>query len=489
MHFIVKVFPEIIIKSPPVRKRFIKQLRDNLRLLVAEIGPGIKVDRDWEKVEVWADDGDLEPQEAARREARVAEVLAHTPGIGSFLRVLEFPLGDLQQIFEDTLSCWRGKLAGKTFCVRVKRNGTHEFGSNDVERYVGGGLAQHTDNAGVELRKPDVTVRLEIKGERLFVVSSQTPGLGGFPLGSQESVLSLISGGFDSTVSTYLTMKRGIRTHFCFFNLGGRQHELGVKEVAYFLWHKYGASHPVKFITVPFEGVVSEILQHVDNAYMGVVLKRMMLRAASQVAETLKLPALVTGESVAQVSSQTLPNLSVIDRVTDTLVLRPLITMDKGEIIDISRVIGTETFAASMPEYCGVISVRPTTRARMDKVQVAEEKFDFAVLEQAVSEYRVADVRELAESVDASVELTVVNQLPPGAVVIDIRHPDEESLKPLALADAPVLKIPFYTLNKALAQLDIDKSYFLYCDKGIMSQLHASHLADDGHTNIGVYRP
>ncbi|MBU2887799.1 tRNA 4-thiouridine(8) synthase ThiI [Gilvimarinus agarilyticus] len=489
MHFIVKVFPEIIIKSPPVRKRFIRQLRDNIRSQVVEVSSDIRVSRDWEKVELIASDAGLSDQEVAQREARVTEILAHTPGIGSFLKVLEFPLGDMHQNFEQVLACWQGRLVGKTFCVRVKRSGRHDFTSTDVERYIGGGLAQHTENAGVVLKKPDVTVRLEIKDDRLLVVSSLRRGLGGYPLGSQESVLSLISGGFDSTVSTYLTMKRGIRTHFCFFNLGGRQHEMGVKEVSYFLWNKYGVSHPVKFITVPFEGVVSEILQNVDNSYMGVVLKRMMMRAASQVAAELKLPALVTGESVAQVSSQTLPNLNVIDRVTDTLVLRPLVTMDKGEIIDISRHIGTETFAASMPEYCGVISVRPTTRAKLDKVVAVEEKFDFAVLEQAVQNKIVSDVRDLAESVMPEQPLDIVSSLPVGGVIIDIRHPDEEALKPLAVGDAEVLKIPFYTLNNALGQLEGEKRYYLYCDKGIMSQLHASHLVEDGQSNIGVYRP
>src|SRR5690606_3472936 len=172
--------------------------------------------------------------------------------------------------------------------------------------------------------------------DRLFVIANKNRGLGGYPLGEQDPVLSLISGGFDSTVSTYLCIKRGLRAHYCFFNLGGRAHELGVKEVAYYLWNKYGSSHRVKFITVPFEDVVREILESVDNAYMGVVLKRMMLRAAEKVAASLEIPALVTGESVAQVSSQTLINLSVIDRATDMLVLRPLSTMDKGEIIGIS---------------------------------------------------------------------------------------------------------------------------------------------------------
>ena len=178
---------------------------------------------------------------------------------------------------------WRDK----TFCVRVKRTGSHDFTSNQVEQYVGGGLNQNTEAAGVKLKNPDVTVRLEIKDDNFYVIESTQPGLGGFPIGTQDSVISLISGGFDSNVASYLSMKRGLRTHFLFFNLGGRAHELGVKEVAHFLWSKYGASHSVKFITVPFEEVVAEILEKVDNSQMGVILKRMMLRAASQVAGKL----------------------------------------------------------------------------------------------------------------------------------------------------------------------------------------------------------
>src|SRR5690606_29527897 len=160
----------------------------------------------------------------------------------------------------------------------------------------------HTQARAVSLHQPEMLVSLEIKHDRLFVIANKTQGLGGFPLGTQDAVLSLISGGFDSTVSTYLCIKRGLRAHYCFFNLGGRAHELGVKEVAYYLWNKYGSSHRVKFVTVPFEEVVREILTKVDNSYMGVVLKRMMLRAAEQVAASLEIPALVTGESVAQVS-------------------------------------------------------------------------------------------------------------------------------------------------------------------------------------------
>lgn len=484
MHFIVKVFPEIIIKSPPVRKRFIKQLRDNLRRLLQPLSDDIHVKRDWEKVEVQAPGGD----EVLTRQ--VADVLARTPGIDAYALVQAYPLGDLDDILAKTRAHWAEALAGKTFCVRVKRSGKHEFSSTDVERYVGGGLLQQTDAAGVDLHNPDITVRLEVKRQWLFVVAHLERGLGGYPLGAQsDAVLSLVSGGFDSIVASYLTMKRGMRTHFCFFSLGGHAHEMAVKEVSYYLWHKYGASHNVQFVTVPFEGVVAEILEKVDNAYMGVILKRMMLRAASRVAEELDLKALVTGESVAQVSSQTIPNLNAIDRATDTLVLRPLVTMDKRDIIQLSRHIGTETYSANVPEYCGVISVKPTTAAKLYRVEAEEERFDSNVLEQAVAERRVTPIHHLVDAGEPELEVPIETELGEGAVVIDIRHPDEIALKPLALPEESLLQIPFFRLNTQYPSLDDSRQYLLYCEKGVMSQLHAAHLSDAGYRNIGVYRP
>ena len=483
MKFIVKFFPEITIKSKPVRKQFVKQLYDNLRKLLRAIDPDVEVVRVWDKITV-VGSGD----EEQRRQEFIA-VLSNTPGIAHFLDVKEFPLGDLQDIFENTRQLWGDKLAGKTFAVRCRRVGQHDFSSGDIERHVGGGLNQHCDTGGVDLRKPDVTVRLEVRDDRLYVVNQRHEGLGGFPLGSLDPVLSLISGGFDSTVSTYLTMKRGMRTHFCFFNLGGRDHEIGVKEVALYLWMKYGASSRVKFVIVPFENVVSEILKNVDDSQMGVVLKRMMLRAADKVAGQLSVKALVTGESVAQVSSQTLTNLSVIDSVIDTLVLRPLITSDKGDIIDVARKIGTEEFAAVMPEYCGVISVKPTTRAKPEKIERQEQKFDFSVLEDAVNSARYLNIDEVANDEVAVQDVEIINIPVQDAVIIDVRHPSEEDRKPLKLSGVEIQKIPFYELHGQFAELDKSRSYLLYCDKGVMSRLHASHLVEQGYKNVKVYRP
>ncbi|ARN73576.1 tRNA uracil 4-sulfurtransferase ThiI [Oceanicoccus sagamiensis] len=483
MQFIVKFFPEITIKSKPVRKQFVKALRNNLRILLRPLDPEVDVQSDWDKITVSSQTDD----ESLR--LQMVEVLSCTPGIAHFLDVKEFPYIDMHDAFEKTASLWGDRLAGQSFVVRCKRVGKHDFSSHQLEQYIGGGLNQHHETGGVDLHNPDVTVRLELRDDKLFIINQRHDGLGGFPMGSLDSVVSLISGGFDSTVSTYLTMKRGMRTHFCFFNLGGRDHEIGVKEVALYLWMKYGASSRVKFISVPFEGVVSEILKNVDDSQMGVILKRMMLRAGTQVAEKLSVQALVTGEAVAQVSSQTLTNLTVIDSATDMLVLRPLIASDKEDIIRISRQIGTEEFAAAMPEYCGVISVKPTTRAKPLKIEHEEGKFDFSVLDKALEDAAYINIDAIADEELSVQDVEVLNVPIQDGVIIDVRHPSEEERKPLKISNVDIQKIPFYDLHTRFAELDKSKSYLLYCDKGVMSKLHASHLVEQGYTNVKVYRP
>ncbi|WP_163835978.1 tRNA uracil 4-sulfurtransferase ThiI [Spartinivicinus ruber] len=483
MKFIVKLFPEITIKSKPVRQRFVKQLRRNIRWTLKPIDPEIEVIGSWDKIEV------VTQQQEKSITQQIAEKLSHTPGICQILEVVDYPLVDLDDMLDKVAAIIGDSLVGHSFCVRCKRSGHHEFTSTDVERYIGGGLHQRIADTSIKLKGPDITVKLEIKNKRFYVVKSVLPGLGGFPLGTQDGVLSLISGGFDSTVSSFLTMKRGLLTHFCFFNLGGHAHEIGVKEVAYYLWNKFGSSHRVKFVTVPFEHVVAEILQNVDKSYMGVVLKRMMLRAASKVAEGLEVEALVTGEAIAQVSSQTLVNLSVIDEVTNNLVLRPLITMDKQDIINTARAIGTEDFAKNIPEYCGVISVNPTTRARRHKVEDVESNFNFAVLDQAVTDRREVLINDIIQDDLKAAEVEVLSIPLPNSVILDIRHPTEEELNPLKMDNNEVKTIPFYQLNTAFKQLDASQQYMLYCDKGVMSRLHAMHLKDEGYKNIKVYRP
>ena len=488
MQFLVRFFPEITIKTRPVRKRFIKILRRNLRTLLSRLDKDVQVMGDWDILEITTQ------RSGERAAAEFMEVLTCTPGLSVVMKVQKLPLTDFDQMVESLLPIHQKQLPGRTFAVRCKRQGSHSFNSVDVERHIGAALIERCKPAGVDLSNPQITVRLEIRHNDLYVVEEFRRGLGGYPLGTQEAVLSLISGGFDSAVSSYRCIKRGLLTHYLFFNLGGKAHELAVKELAVYLWLRYGASQRVKFIRVPFEGVVEEILTRVDNSQMGVVLKRMMMRAAGRVADSLQVDALVTGESVAQVSSQTLPNLALIDRVTDKLVLRPLITSDKQEIIDIARAIGTEEFSKNVPEYCGVISVKPTTRARLERIEAEEARMDMSILDMAVSNREVQRIDRVVEGLGHfAVEPDEYASVPAQATVLDIRHPDEQDRSPLRLrgadASADVVHMPFYQLRSQFTALDPERQYLLYCDKGIMSRLHASHLKDAGHRNVAVYRP
>ena len=481
MKFIIKLFPEIMIKSDSVRKRFIKILTSNIRNVLLRETENVAVIRNWDFIEVRA--------KVAEEAPMVLDLLQRTPGIHHILEVEEYPFETMHDIFEQTLAQVRPQLEGKTFCVRVRRKGKHEFRSLDVERYVGGGLNQHIESARVKLTQPDVTIRIDIEHDKMLLVKARHEGLGGYPIGTQEDVLSLISGGFDSGVSSYMLIRRGSRVHYCFFNLGGAAHEIGVKQMAYHIWSRYSTSHKVRFVAINFENVVGEILEKVDNGQMGVVLKRMMVRAASKVAQRFDIQAIVTGEALGQVSSQTLTNLRLIDKAADALVLRPLITHDKEQIIAMAKTIGTDDIAKSMPEFCGVISKNPTVKAIESRILEEEGHFNFDVLEEAVQQAQYLDIREIAQQTEQEVtSVETTSELGENDVILDIRSPEETEESPFTLEGVTVKVFPFYKLSSQFGSLDQSKQYLLYCQRGVMSKLQALYLKENGFSDVKVFR-
>ena len=167
--------------------------------------------------------------------------------------------------------------------------------------------------------------------------------------------------------------------------------------------------------------------------------------------------------------------------------MRPLITMDKQDIISISRETGTEEFAAVMPEYCGVISDKPTTCAKLEKIEKEEGNFDFDVLKRAFDNRKVENIDQLYQSNQNIADIEIVNMPNVSDIIIDIRHPHELALKPLFLTNNKILTIPFFKLQSDKA-LDKNNQYLLYCDKGVMSQLQAEELIAKGF-NAKVYQP
>jgi len=475
--FILKLFPEIMVKGSSAKRQMVGQLYNNLIKMLGRFSEDINVRKFSDKIEV------VTPIAFV---VEVRQLLLDTPGIEQVLEALQFDkVETLDEIKVKVGEVSHHEIEGKTFVVRAKRSGTHDFRSTQLEQTVGGYMLATYPSNGVDLHNPEVTIRIELLNNQLNIITKKYKGLSGFPLGTQGDILSLMSGGFDSTVASYLTMKRGIKTHFIFFNLGGVAHEIGVKQVALYLWSKFGSSHKVKFISVPFDDVLTEIFASTHETYMGVTLKRLMLLASEKIANEMEIDALLTGESVAQVSSQTLRNLALIDKVSNKLILRPLSTMNKPEIIDIANTIGTRRFAESMPEYCGVISKNPITHGSYKRMEREAKRFDYTVLDKAVEDAQHINVDEILDDVTTNTAIEVVNELSDDFVVIDIRAEDD-----CIETSCKSIKIPFHRLKSEFKKLPQDKEYLLYCEKGIMSQLHAQYLRDaEDAKNVRVYRP
>lgn len=479
--FLIKLFSEIIIKSHSVRMAMIKTLNNNIRNVLKHFGVECKIQSKWDKLMVKCDD--------SIDRNHLIEILKNIPGIHSLLEVECSIFNDLHDIYLQTKTLYENQLKGKTFCVRVKRKGNHNFTSIDAEKYVGGGLNQNVESNGVKLSNPDLQINIEIDQNQLYLVKNSHLGLGGYPLSTQEDVLSLISGGFDSGVSSFKFIKRGCKVHYCFFNMGGRDHEIGVKQESHFLWNKYGSSHRVKFYSVPFEPVIAEILEHINKHLMGVILKRMMMRVASRIAKDHGIKAIVTGESVGQVSSQTVTNLSVIDQVTDTMILRPLIVSDKQEIIDQCREIGTIEIAESMPEYCGVISQKPTTHAKLEDILKEEENFNFEILDKVIADTVCTDIKDIEKETQKTLtEVSTVSSIEENEIIIDIRNQEEIDEQPLVINNIKIITIPFYKISTSFGDLDQSKTYLLYCKNGVMSRIQALYLKEQGYDNVKVYK-
>ena len=476
--FILKFFPEIMIKGSSAKRQMINQLHMNLKNILGKISEDIALRKFFDKIEI------VTPIEHIN-EVRVK--LVQTPGIEQILEALQFDnMNSLEDIKEAVNKVVSSQIQNKSFVLRAKRSGNHDFKSPELERAVGGYILSRNKTSKVDLHNPDITLNIELLNNQLNIISSKYKGLSGFPIGTQGDILSLMSGGFDSTVASYLTIKRGIKTHFIFFNLGGLAHEIGVKQVALHLCNNFQSSHRIKFISIPFDDVLEEIFRSTPESYMGVTLKRLMLKASQQVAKDMEIDALLTGESVAQVSSQTLRNLALIDEACDMLVIRPLATMNKPEIIDLAAKIGTKRFAENMPEYCGVISKNPIVHGSHKRMQLEAKKFNYDVLDTAVKNAVSINVDEIVDDIKNIATTPTVSDISnKDYTIIDIRN-EEECINTVC----ETIKIPFFKLKNEFPKLDQNKEYLLYCDKGIMSQLHAQYLIDThNYKNLKVYRP
>lgn len=484
MKYIIKISPEITIKSKPVRKQCLLMVKNNIKkhFNFNEINVNVTWNRDRLNLD-WDDD-------------KIPEILTRIPWIAHFMEVESFNLPEVEDeifhfIFEKAKDFYLDKIEWKTFVARVKRTWNHNFKSIDLERYVWGGLLKQAKDTKVKIKNADVTVNIEVKDKKVHIVKYIIEWIWGYPVWFQDKVLSLISGWFDSGVSTYSMMKRWCEVDYLFFNLWGSAHELGVKQVSYYLWKTFSVPHKrARFITVNFEEIIAELLTKVNHRFRWILLKRFMLKAASMVSKDHYF-ALVKWDSLWQVSSQTLKNMHVIDKASTNLVLRPLIADNKQEIIDVSTKIWTYNFACNMPEYCWVISDKPATWAKLEDILAEEDNILEEVLIRAVEWKKIEFVKNMMDEYKnkEATEIDVVFLAWDNEVVIDIREESDIKKSPLILENVEILNIPFFEINNKFKDLDDKKTYLFYCDKWVLSNLHWLYLKEKWFNNIKILRP
>jgi thiamine biosynthesis protein ThiI len=453
---------ELFIKSKRTRSAFLRRLRENLEDALASTSEEARLEGGWDRLYVrTADDA-------------VLPVLARVFGLSSLSPVAVETEATLDTILDAAEDAFIDRVRGRTFAVRARRAGTHPFSSNDIQIRLGARLLEAS--AGVDLDDPDVEVSVEVREDRAHLFSGRIRGAAGLPLGVEGRAVTLLSGGYDSAVAAWLMLKRGIEQDYVFCNLGGDAYERAVVQVGKLLADQWSYGTRPRLHVLDFDGPLRAIRAHTRERYWQVVLKRLMYRAASRVARGVPAQAIITGEAVGQVSSQTLPNLRAIEPAADLPVFRPLLGFDKEEIIARARRIGTAGLSEQVKEYCAIAPGHPVTSASVEAVAGEEAKIDLAVVDRAVAERKVLDLRALT-STDLVAPYLFIDEVPADAVVLDCRPPGEYRAWHLPGAE----RRDEWELLRKFEALDRDRRYVLYCGHGMQTANIAEKMQRSGY--------
>ena len=279
-------------------------------------------------------------------------------------------------------------LAAKSFKVESKRSDkSFPLSSIQLSQYVGGELAEAYPNCAVDVHDPELTVMVEVRDVAAYVHAGATPGAGGMPVGSNGTAVTLLSGGIDSPVSTYMIAKRGVRlipVHFFSFPYTSEAAKEKVVELAQLLTEYCGR---MTLEVVPFTHIQEEIRDKCPEEYFTLIMRRFMMRIAERIAEANGAKAIVTGENLGQVASQTMEAMASTQSVIHLPTLQPLVGMDKEEIVQLARRIGTfDTSILPYEDCCTVFTPRhPRTRPKVSEVAEVERALDVdALVEEAL---------------------------------------------------------------------------------------------------------
>ncbi len=286
---------------------------------------------------------------------------------------------------------------GKTFKVHARRaNKKYPIVSDQINREIASVVLKNT-SLKVDVHNPDILLSLEMRDDGCYIFTKTFKGAGGYPLGVGGKIMHMLSGGIDSPVAAYLLMKRGLKIE-CIHFASPPYTNIGVIEKLKDLLGKLNTyQESIRLNVIPFTKIQEKIYEVSDESYAITIMRRMMFRLASELAKRHHCPAVSSGESVGQVASQTIDSMNVINEVTNTPILRPLVTYDKLDIIELARKIDTYEISIRPFEDCCTIFApkNPKTKPSLEKAIEYENKFDYkTMIEEALNNIEVIYIKK-----------------------------------------------------------------------------------------------
>lgn len=379
------------------KKMFTQKLASNIKKALVDF-PQVKVIPDYDFMYL---DLHEAPEEA------VIEKVKPIFGIQSIspVYIIEKDMEVAKKVVLDLLS--QENLEGKTFKIMTKRSDhTFEMDTNQINLFLGDAVLEAFPDIKVQLKQPDITVRIDVRREHLMVSLKTILGAGGLPVGTSGRVMLMLSGGIDSPVAGYLAMKRGMEiqcVHFASPPYTSPQALEKTKLLAAKI-ARFGGS--IQFLTVPFSRIQEEIKKSVPEAYLMTIMRRFMLRITDELRKNAKALAIANGESVGQVASQTLESMVAINDVTNTPIIRPVATMDKLDIIKVAEEIDTFELSIQPFEDCCTVFAPPSpkTKPKLEKARQYEARLDVEGLIKEAVEGTV--IEEITANYTTAVETT-----------------------------------------------------------------------------------
>jgi thiamine biosynthesis protein ThiI len=454
--YLIRLSGEMSLKGTH-RRRLEKLLERNI---IASLGGNCSIN--------WIDSG----RALVEYSSDAVDILRRVFGVLEVLEVAEFSFSDIQDLSNRIRDLFCEEIRGKIYALRVHRVGTHSFTSIDVAKLAGEKLREC--GAGVDLENPEIEIYIEIRGDRVYATTNKRRyrGFGGLPLGSQARVLVLFSGGFDSTVATWLMLRKGSPTDLLHIRMGSLENLYRVIEVAEKLARNWALGHKMRFFVANFSSIIREIKEKIDPVYWQIALRRSMLILAQEYAKINRYASIVTGESIWEANSQTIENIDASSKKLDVMIIRPVIGLSKDDIIDLSIKIGLYEDIKKVKETCWLGSYTPL-KINESRFMDQFSKISDEVFKQAIKEIIEIDLygdwrRDIKEKIGTSEDIEI-DTVPDRAVIVNLT---KRNIKKRFIG------------HKVINLSEIDKyrdqELVLVCEEGELSELLAESLRRAG---------